>query len=103
MSKSLLTKLKIFILGLNEVDNKCYDENDDLDQRDIYFFKDTNEYYQYFFNNLGDDYFNLSNEMLSLPILFIQNDGTIVASSDLCNHIIHSVKKNSFLVKKLGK
>lgn len=103
MSKSLLTKLKMFFLRLNEVDNKYYDESDDIDSHDIFVFNNMMEYYQYFFTNLKEDYYNLSNDMLSLPILFIQDDGTIIASSELCNRIINSVKKNSFFIKKLGK
>ena len=102
MKTNFLTQLKLLLLNSNRINNEICKNDDNIGEQDIYIFSNQEEFYQYFFSYINDNATIDSRDIFNLAILDIKNDGTIIASSNICNHIIHSLNNKS-LVKKLDK
>lgn len=99
MDISFLKKLKMSLLQKNRNNS----DNDNISEHDIYVFNDYDEFLNYFFSYLNHDIIIDDEDIFSLAILDIQDDGTIIASCNLCREIISSLNNNQPYVRKLGK
>lgn len=98
MDTNFLNKLKMSFLQNNNLS-----DSDDISNHDIYIFNDYDEFLHYFYSYLNHDVVIEDENIFYLSILEIKDDGTIIASSNICKEIISSLNNNRPYVKELNK
>ena len=98
MSISTYNKIKLFLFQLKIVNDYEYTPNEE-NYHELYYFKDINEYNQYFLDCGVDLTFN--EKLLGIPVFSYQNDGSIIAYKVLCDQIIKNCCDEKEFIKRL--